>query len=110
MSGMSPGDLDTPALLQVATDTVTGQGGRSRAWATVSVIWIALRPEAGQEVCPPGLPPRRRDLASATARDNPALARGTRLVIGSEPPWQVTGARHRLPARGYVTLSLERET
>ena len=104
------GALRIPALLQVATDTVTPFGGRTRVWSTVSVIWLALTPGRGIEVVEPGLPPRRRDRAAALARDHPAAVRGARLVIGAEPPWRILDVSRRAPTRGFMTLNLERET
>ncbi len=108
-TGVSTSDLNTPAQLQTAIDTPTAQGGRTRVWTTVSVIWISLRPALGKEITGKDLPPRRRELASAIARDNPALVRGVRLVIGAEAPWLALSARRRDPVPGLVSLILERE-
>ncbi len=104
------GDLRIPAQLQVATDSLTPFGGRTRAWAPVSTLWLSLTPGRSFEVNEPGLPPRRRTRAAAIARDNPAAVRGARLVIGTEAPWRILDVSHRAPARGFMTLTLERET
>ena len=104
------GALSVPAQLQTATDTVTPFGGRTKVWAPVTTLWLALTPGRSFEVNEPGLPTRRRTRATALARDNPAAVRGARLVVGSEAPWRILDVSHRAPARGFMTLTLERET
>ena len=109
MNGPSIRQLDTPAQLQTATDVTTAQGGRTRSWTTLTTLWLQFQPAAGMEISEPGLPPRRREAATAIARDNPALQRGTRLLVGSEAPWQVIAVHRRDPGPGFVSLSLQRE-
>ena len=75
MNGPSIRQLDTPAQLQTATDVTTAQGGRTRSWTTLTTLWLQFQPAAGMEISEPGLPPRRREAATAIARDNPALYR-----------------------------------
>lgn len=104
------GALRIPAQLQTATDSVTPFGGRTRLWTSVTTLWLALTPGRSFEVNEPGLPSRRRTRAAAIARDHPAAVRGARLVIGAEPPWRILDVSHRAPARGFMTLTLERET
>ena len=104
------GALRIPAQLQTATDSVTPFGGRTRLWTSVATLWLALTPGRSFEVNEPGLPSRRRTRAAAIARDHPVAVRGARLVIGAEPPWRILDVSHRAPARGFMTLTLERET
>ena len=104
--GVSIDDLDTAVRLLVPTDS---NDGSPTTWTETSTLWIGLTSQSGGDLPIRGLPPRSLDLATAVARDNPALIRGVRLQVGTEPPWQVMSVQHRWPQRGYVTLSLERE-
>ena len=104
------GALRIPAQLQGPTDTVTPFGGRTTSWTPLTTLWLSLTPGRSFEVNEAGLPPRRRTRAAAIARDNPAAVRGTRLVIGAEAPWRILDVSRQSPARGFMTLTLERET
>ena len=93
--------LDTPVALQtLGADGVT--------YVSVAVIWLDLSAGPGRIEVEPGLPARWREKAEAVARDLPALDRVARLAIGREIPWRVVSVQRRHPARGFVTLELER--
>jgi hypothetical protein len=104
------GALRIPALLQTPNDAVTSWGGRNRTWTMVSTLWLSLTPGRSLEISDPGLPPRRRDRASAIARDHPLATRGARLMVPYEPPWTIVDVSRRAPARGFMILALQRET
>lgn len=93
--------LTTPAALQtLSADGVT--------YVAVAVVWLDLSAGPGRIEVEPGLPARWREKAEAVGRDLPALDRGARLVVGSEAPWRIVSVQRRDPARGFVTIQMER--
>ncbi len=98
---------ERPGSLQAATETETDEGGRTRVWAEVAVVWVEVRAGAGSSDASDGLRPVRVDTATAVARDHPAAAAGQQLVLDSEAPWRVLAVRRGEPAAGRMTLVID---
>lgn len=97
-----------PATLQIAVETETAEGGRTRAWADVALVWVELRLGADASDTAQEQRPVRVETASAFARDHPLAAAGQQLVTPDGPPWRVLAVRRADPAPGRMTLLLDR--
>ena len=104
------GPLNTPALLQTATETETAYGGRERAWTDVAVLWIALTPgPPGEQRDGAHSAPAASETATAVSRDYPSAEAGARLLVDDDPdPWRVVRVDRGAPGPGRMTLRLDR--
>ena len=99
-----------PWQVRVASETLTETpfGGQVSAWAEVALVWVDLTPGAAREATAGDAPPLRIETATAAARDDARIMRGTCLRIGEEAPWTVMSVARGHPEPGRMTLRLER--
>jgi len=106
---VSLGALRVFATLQAASESETAFGGRTRVWADVCDLWVALAVKGAGEPAEGGLRPVFAEDALAEAHDHPLAAQGQRLLADGYS-WRVVRVVRAAPRMGRMTLYLDRVT